>query len=285
MPTVNSPELSRIGALSSESRKRGPRNVFRQRVGGLINRLIGKSTQEQLAQSCCHMAMRFVAATHRKLMEIQWRLPPEPEHFDHHIDLFYQWLATRNSLWLERGVFSSMVLQGGDVLELACGDGFNAKNFYSLRSKHVVACDFDEKALETARTKNLAPNIRYMLADIRKDMPDGTFDNVIWDAAIEHFTPREIDDILKGITFRLTNDGILSGYTIVERAEGKSLSHHEYEFKNKQDLLGLLSGHFQNVTVFETVYPTRHNLYFWASNGGLPFRDGWPQSISKGAGR
>jgi SAM-dependent methyltransferase len=215
-------------------------------------------------------------------MDVQWGIPPQPEHFDHHIDLFYQWLATRNSLWLERGVFGSLVLRGGDLLELACGDGFNARNFYSLRSRRIVACDFDPTAIATAKKKNAAPNVEYVLADIRTSMPNGKFDNIVWDAAIEHFTPNEIEQLLANIVSRLTTDGILSGYTIVERPNGKSLSHHEYEFQSKEDLARFFTPHFKHVTVFETIYPERHNLYFWASNSRLPFRPGWPYTMSVG---
>src|SRR5436190_21907639 len=138
------------------------------------------------------LASRWASGAHRRLMRAQWFLGSNPEFFDHHIDLHYQWPATRNSLWIERGAFGSLALIGGDVLELACGDGFNAKNFYSLRSKTVTACDFDPKALALARRKNSAPNVSFVLADIRTAMPLGRFDNVVWDAAIEHFTPDEI---------------------------------------------------------------------------------------------
>jgi SAM-dependent methyltransferase len=214
-------------------------------------------------------------------MAIQWSLPPAPEFFDHQIDLFYQWLSRRNSLWVERGVFGSLALRGGAVLELSCGDGFNARNFYSLRSKYVIACDFDPKAIKTARGKNSAYNIEFLLADIRTEMPEGKFENIIWDAAIEHFTPTEIANILAGIKSRLTDDGILSGYTILERVDGtKSLSQHEYEFKSKEDLLRFFTPYFRNVAVFETEYPERHNLYFWASDGVLPFGSGWSKMVT-----
>ena len=103
------------------------------------------------------LAIRWVSSAHRRLMAIQWGYPPQPEHFDHNIDLFYQWLDTRNSLWVERGAFGGLALLGGKVLELSCGDGFNTRNFYSLRSKSIVACDFDPKAIETCRQKNSAP--------------------------------------------------------------------------------------------------------------------------------
>lgn len=54
---------------------------------------------------------------------LQWSFGEPPEHFDHEIDLYWQWGSARSSFWLERGVFSSLSLKGGAVLELACGDG------------------------------------------------------------------------------------------------------------------------------------------------------------------
>jgi cyclopropane fatty-acyl-phospholipid synthase-like methyltransferase len=146
----------------------------------------------------------------------------------------------------------------------------------------VIACDFDEQAIRTAKTKNAAPNVEFILADIRHAMPAGSFDQIIWDAAIEHFTLEETRSILTDIKLRLANRGILSGYTIVEKnADEKHLSHHEYEFKDKQDLMAILSPFFQRVKIFETMYPTRHNLYFWASDSSLPFDAEWEFTLSK----
>jgi ubiquinone/menaquinone biosynthesis C-methylase UbiE len=245
----------------------------------IVRTLLGplKPLLEAIAQREAALAVWWARSAHRRLYRIQWNLPPQPEHFDHHIDLYYQWPASRNSFWVERGVFSSLALKpGGELLELACGDGFNARYFYSQRCREVVACDFDPKAVATARRKNRAPNVAYVLADIRTAMPVGKFDNIVWDAAIEHFTPTEIAALLMAIRARLKPAGILSGYTIVESVEGeKALSHHEYEFKHKEDLRRFLSPHFSHVTVFETVHPARHNLYFWASDGGLPFDPEW----------
>lgn len=231
---------------------------------------------EWLAEAECAMASAWVQASHKRLMGIQWKLPPYPESFDHQIDQFYQWTFTRNSQWLERGVYSALALKGGTLLELCCGDGFNARNFYSLRSKQVVACDFDPRVIRVARRKNTAPNVSFQVADIRTHMPDGRYDNIVWDAAIEHFTPKEIQSIMLSIKGRLAPGGILSGHTVVERQDGqKQLSQHEYEFKNKEDLLRFFTPMFANVLVFETKYPDRHNLYFWASDSVIPFGINW----------
>ena len=232
----------------------------------------------------CYLSRKWVSSAHQRLMLLQWGVGNNPEHFDHHIDLYYQWLKTRNSLWLERGVYGSLALQGGACLELACGDGFNARNFYSQRSDRVVACDFDKAAIKTATKKNRAENIEFVLADIRTDMPgvEGEFENIVFDAAIEHFTEKEIDKILADVKLRLAKHGVLSGYTIVEKEDGsKHLHQHEYEFKSKQDLYRFFEPHFKHIVVFETIYPSRHNLYFWASDEIIPFQEGWQHWVHR----
>ena len=230
----------------------------------------------------CFISSNWVKMAHKHLMMVSWRIPPQPEHFDHQIDQYYLWIKSRNPQWVERGIYSSLALKEGKLLELCCGDGFNARNFYSLKANEVVACDFDLKAIRTAKKKNSAFNITFKIADIRTHMPDGYYENIIWDAAIEHFTDMEIKNILSDIKKRLTPDGILSGHTVVEREDGqKQLSHHEYEVKNKEDLLRYLSPFFSNVLVFETKYPSRQNLYFWASDSEIPFGHGWPHFSKK----
>jgi len=223
------------------------------------------------------ISRRWVSSAHKRLFYVTWRIPKNPEFFDHHIDLYYQWLESKKPWWLERGVFGSLVIKrGGKLLELACGDGFNTRNFYSGIAGSIIACDFDKNAILTAKRKNCSSNITFVLKDIRNNMPHGSFDNIVWDAAIEHFTQDEIKAIMKNIKHRLNKrNGILSGYTIVEKAEGKSLEQHEYEFKDMADLKRFFSPHFKNVIVFETIFPERHNLYFWVSDGTIPFSKNW----------
>ncbi|MBF0300837.1 MAG: class I SAM-dependent methyltransferase [Oligoflexia bacterium] len=246
-----------------------------------IKRII-KKVLEPIIQIECTVLSFLTSKVFEQLKWVQWKLEPQPEHFDHRIDLYYQWISTRNPLWIERGVFGRLSLQNGKTLELACGDGFNARNFYSTKSQSVIACDFDPKAIQTAISNNLSENIQFVLADIRTDMPAGCFDNIIWDAAIEHFTIEESKDILIGIKKRLKPNGILCGYTMVQRVDQKkSLSHHEYEFKNKEDLHKFISLFFKYVHIFETEYPERHNLYFFASDdiGKIPFSESWPHRV------
>ncbi|SRR5258708_54238 len=226
------------------------------------------------------LASEWSAFAHRLLLYWQWGIAPQPEHFDHHIDLHYAWKATRKSFWVERGVFSSLALNGAEVLELCCGDGFDTRNFYSLRSRRVLACDFDPKAIATARRKNQAANVEYVEADIRTAMPLGQFGTVIWNNAIEHFTPAEVDGVLRQVKVRMASDAVLSASAVVHTGAGELGRYHEYEFADKQDLMRVFARHFKNVRVFETMHPPRHNLYVWASDGVVPFDPNWPSQVS-----
>jgi SAM-dependent methyltransferase len=120
---------------------------------GFPQKGILKRLAEAIFEFESRLARSWAAASHKRLFASQWCLPPAPEWFDHSIDLFYQWPRTNSSFWLERGVFGCLALKGGRVLELSCGDGFNAKHFYSQKSKEIIACDFDPTAIRAARGK------------------------------------------------------------------------------------------------------------------------------------
>ena len=223
------------------------------------------------------ISRRWSSSVHKRLYWATWKIPQHPEFFDHHIDLYYQWLKNRSSWWLERGVFGSIAIKkDGNLLELACGDGFNTRNFYSAIAKKLIACDYDKNAIYLARQKNSALNIDFILADIRNNMPIGSFDNIVWDAAIDYFTPDEIKSIMLNIKERLRErNGILSGNAPAKKNDVKNSERHECEFEDMADLKRFLTPYFKNVIVFETVFPERRNLYFWASDGVIPFTNDW----------
>jgi len=143
----------------------------------------------------------------------------------------------------------------------------------------VLSVDFDPKAIAHARRYFRAANVKYDVADIRKDLPSGQFDNIVWDGAIEHFTEEEIAALMTQIRARLKSSGVHSGYTIIEEAHGKGHHEHEYEFKSREDLARILKPHFRNVLVLQTDYPSRRNLYWFASDSELPFDAEWPHML------
>ena len=215
---------------------------------------------------------KLVRSTHHLQFLVEWAVD-NPEYFDHNIDMYSSWYRTRESFPVERGVFSSFAMTANSrVLDLCCGDGFNSYHFYSLRAKYVTAIDFDHEAIRWAKRNYKAPNLTFSIGDIRTDIQDGPFDNIVWDAAVEHFTETEITALMSRIKAVLTPSGTLSGYTIIEpEGGGKHLHQHEYEFHSKEDLARFLTPHFKNVHVFQTVFPSRTYLYFYATDGTLPF--------------
>src|SRR2546430_2078519 len=178
---------------------------------------------EFIHQVECKLSSNWARNAHRRLMNIQWYYPPQPEHFDHNIDLYYQW-KEGYPFWIERGYAGNMCAQTLllkkdklKILDLCCGDGFYSKYFYAYSAKSITCIDFDKKAINTAKKKNSSPKIKHILGDIRYDMPNEKYDLIIWDAAFEHFTIDELKSIITNIKERLVENGILACYTIQER--------------------------------------------------------------------
>jgi hypothetical protein len=201
---------------------------------------------------------------HRFQLRVEGVLRPQSEWFDHYVDSNWQWGATGRSSFVERGVFSNLVIRpGASVLELCSGDGYNAKHFYAGRAARVVGVDANPEAVAHARRMNSGDNIGYELCDIRQTLPDGPFDNVVWDSALHHFTPQETGAILSLLKERMAPGAVLSGYTEIEDVE---YAYRKVDFRNKSDVAELLGRGFKHVMVIETPDPERTNLYFFASD-------------------
>ena len=210
---------------------------------------------------------------HRKQFEFEWGGTEQPRWFNHYTDLYYKFRETRNPLWLERGVFSSLAIPlNSKVLELCCGDGFNTFHFYSIRASAITAVDFDRSALDFAKKYNNNSKINYQFCDIIEGLPNDKFNNIVWDASIEQFSEKQILLILNNIKEIMLENAVLSGYTAQGvKGESSNLSHNRREFESKTDLEIFLKLVFKNVCVFETFYSDRTNLYFYASEGPVPF--------------
>jgi Methyltransferase domain len=215
------------------------------------------------------------AGAHRFQYRVEGFLRPSAEWFDHEIDVHWQWVVRQRSMFLERGVLNMLAIRpGAEVLELCCGDGFNAHRFYAERSARVIAVDHNRSALAHAQRFHSRANIEYRWCDITEGTPAGLFDNIIWDSAIHHFTPAQVAVILASAHRSLAADGVLSGYTVIEPDD--SYSYTRQRFTDPEPLADLLAGEFAHVAVLETPDLLRRNLYFFASDvlTSLPFADG-----------
>jgi 2-polyprenyl-3-methyl-5-hydroxy-6-metoxy-1,4-benzoquinol methylase len=238
-----------------------------------------------LVKSLNHGLRAVTARSHWFQQELQWRIAKHPpEWYDHFCDQHWRWAVSRNPMSWERGIIGLLGMRpGARVLDLCCGGGFFANRFFSIRASQVTSVDFDPQAIRHAKKNFRAPNVEYLCADIRTGMPQGTFDNVAWDAAIEHFTETEMAQIITNIKKRLTPEGVLNGYTIIERPGFKGHDDHEHEFANREELATLLKQYFKNVLILSTGYQDqfeqRDNLYFFASDGAVPFDPSWPSAL------
>jgi SAM-dependent methyltransferase len=218
---------------------------------------------------------RLSSASHHLQYKVEGFLRPSAEWFDHELDAQWQWPADGRFTFLERGVLSALAIKpGGRVLELCCGDGFNAGRFYASRAGAVLAVDHSRQALARARRHHARANVEFALCDIRAELPAGPFDNVIWDSAIHHFSIADAAVVLAAAHRALRDDGVLSGYTLIE--PGNGYAYTRLSFADPDGLAELLAGEFAHVTVLETDDPLRRNLYFFASDvrARLPFAEG-----------
>jgi methyltransferase family protein len=213
--------------------------------------------------------------SHHFQYRVEGFLRPSAEWFDHEIDVHWQWVAKQRPMFLERGVLNTLAMRpGAEILELCCGDGFNTHRFYAGRGSRVLAVDYSADALRHARRYHLRTNIEYRKCDLRSEFPEGSFDNIVWDSAIHHFSRLEATAILTAANARLHPAGVLSGYTVIE-------PHAEYaftrmRFASPDELEELLGGVFAHVAIYETPDALRRNLYFFASDTreALPFAPG-----------
>ena len=226
--------------------------------------------------------MAYVA--HATKSQCDWGVPPVPEFQDQFINQFFVLHGYNRTFWLEGAVFCGLGIEPGKrILELCCGMGWYTNYFYSPFASEIIAVDFDPRAIEMAQRFHQQPNIKYEIMDIREKFPSGQFANVIWDGAIEHFTGDEIDRIMENMRSVMTPGARLVGYTVAESAVAPQLPTHETHFQGVAHLGDLLKRYFKNVRVFErlhtTIAPPRHNLFFYASDGPLPFDPEWEHGL------
>jgi ubiquinone/menaquinone biosynthesis C-methylase UbiE len=194
--------------------------------------------------------------------ETDWSITPNPEWFDHELDLlfFEDW---RKPHFFERGIYSSEVVRQKRVLDLCCGDGSMAALFISPLASQVTAIDFDPNAISHAKRRwSKFKNVKYEEVDVRQmNYPAQSFDVCLWEAAIEHFTQAEMDKIIHSVQNSLATDGVMHGHTIKKLPQ---LSHHdhEYEFETLSELDSFLKKYFPRVETWERVYEDRTNFYF-----------------------
>lgn len=158
---------------------------------------------------------------------------------------------------VEAGIMGLLAIKKGDeVLELGCGDGFEAKNFFSSKAFHLTAVDSDPSAIRHAVKNNQAKNITYKLCDITRDMTVGNFDSIIWNRGPELFSRPVCESIISGIKLRLNGHGILAGSTVISPTNAW--------LGSPSDIETIISRYFGHVKLMESSW-SPETFYFFAS--------------------
>lgn len=208
------------------------------------------------------------------------QIPPATLYTDHYINQFYLMSAQKRTWWVEGPAFCGLAIEpGSGILELGCGTGYYTDVFFSPFATEIVAIDIDPRAIETARRMHPSKNIRYEVMDFRKELPSGAFDVVVWTPTIVAYTPDEVNTLMGRLRQIMTKDARLCGFTAIEtNCGGPEILWHDLN-----SLAERLKRYFKNVRAYERVHPTvqppRHELYFFASDGSLPFDAEWRHGV------
>ena len=202
-----------------------------------------------------------------------WQLIPIRPHFTHHrLTWFLFGFGPRamHPFQLVRAFYTAEALQPEDVvLDIGCGDGFITNHFLSAQCAEVDAIDIDPAAIRQAKRHNTKPNIAYYLRDaVKEPFPRKTYDVIVWNGAIGHFTTPDARTILQKIATTLSPNGIFAG----SESLGREGSDHLQLFETTNDLTELFRPHFAQVWTKALRYPVynttfvRNEAYWRCSN-------------------
>jgi ubiquinone/menaquinone biosynthesis C-methylase UbiE len=232
------------------------------------------------------------------LMGMDWGKIPRTEWMDHDQDTFFQYNFNGAFFHFERGLIPRMLVskiffqrkdfeslsieKNINILDLCSGDSYISQKFFFDSSKKVVSIDLDQKALQRGkarlkREKFLNQNHSFFQCDIEKEdlqdffkrnNIDCDFDLVLFNAAIEHFKPEQLDHIFNSVKKVMKSESIFFTYTIVEDENKQNYlpDHHEMFFKGSKNLSEVVGKYFANTKTYENLVNKRHNIYCIASN-------------------
>lgn len=85
--------------------------------------------------------------------------------------------------------FTDNINSGDKVLDIGCGNGALTYDIAKKAGK-VVGIDLNEKNIELAKKRFSAPNIKYIVGNILKELPNESFDIIVLSNVLEHIEKR-----------------------------------------------------------------------------------------------
>lgn len=111
--------------------------------------------------------------------------------------------------------FVDRVPRGARVLDVGCGYGAVANALSKRGDLTVVGIDFNENHIRHANATFAGSNIKFVVGDATKDLPDEQFDAVVLSSVLEHVDERV--ELLKALTERYRPECVLIRVPMLER--------------------------------------------------------------------
>jgi hypothetical protein len=228
-----------------------------------------------------YILRKTVSRAHKIQLRMQWGDGTRNMWFDR--NLAFSTINTNDCTnYTERIGFSTFFLHDdAKILELGFGDGYSAGNYLYRNSSKLVAIDNDKNAFQSAQRNYPSIADCFIFGNYLRDFPVGEFTNVIWDAGIGYFNNEERNIILEKIKSSVSENGILTGFTI----QAGVTTHNMYKYlpTSKQELVGWLEKQFNFVLVLEKNLnprnPAEKGYFFAASNDAHFLRDRMASSL------
>lgn len=169
---------------------------------------------------------------------------------------------------MARYKFVSKMFAGRErVLELGCGDAFNAPIVLQA-VKHLTVTDFDPLFIADARERMRAPwNFDAKVLDVLNDDIPGQYDGIYSLDVLEHIPADQEDGVMRKISGALTPEGaVIIGMPSLESQQHASRASREghVNCKTMPDLAAFMQRHFANVFMFsmndEMVHTGYHKM-------------------------
>jgi len=158
--------------------------------------------------------------------------------------------GTRGEIWVEhwhRYHFAARWVEGREVLDVACGEGYGTALLAARNARRVTGVDLSPQAIAHARaTYGSVPNTEFVEASCtRMPFADGSFDLVVSFETLEHIDAQR--EFVEEVGRVLKPDGVFL-LSCPNKLEYSDKRHFENEFHVKElyreELASLLSARF-----------------------------------------
>jgi 2-polyprenyl-3-methyl-5-hydroxy-6-metoxy-1,4-benzoquinol methylase len=113
--------------------------------------------------------------------------------------------------------FYSRIPNGASVLDLGCGRGILANAIALHSNASVCGIDLDPKNIEYAKANYKGANLRFIVGDVFKDIPDiSSVDVIVFSSVLEHLQVRS--EFLRNLTQRFHPQKYLIRVPTLERS-------------------------------------------------------------------